>query len=138
MKIKAVSIDESVGAKSITLDIGDGYKLRGTRVTIGTFDLVVIDWEHPNHGYFTDAMLWIKSMHMKEWRAYTVARCFEEYKTLDDFLEEYPQLRELFGYGFHKEYSEEGIGSPQQIFRSVRSGYSIFAFSQKLDDAVIT
>ncbi|MDI6888554.1 MAG: hypothetical protein QMC78_02510 [Methanocellales archaeon] len=85
-----------IEAKSITLDIGDGYKLRGTRATIGTFDLVVIDWEHPNYGYFADAMLWIKSMHMKDWEPYIVARCFKEYKTLDDFLEDYPQLRELF------------------------------------------
>jgi len=96
MKIKAVSIDKSVEAKSITLDIGDGYRLRGTRATIGTFDLVIIDWEHPNYSYFADAMLWIKSMHMKEWKLYIVARCFEEYKTLCDFLEDYPQLRELF------------------------------------------
>ncbi len=86
-----------IEAKSITLDIGDGYKLRGARATIGTFDLVVIDWRHPNYGYFADAMLWIKSMHMKDWEVPIVARCFERYKTLDDFLEGYPQLRELFG-----------------------------------------
>jgi len=96
MKIEAISTNECAETKSITLDIGDDYKLRGTRTAIGTFDLVVIDWKHPNYGYFADAMLWIKSMHMKEWMPYVVAGCFEEYKTLDDFLEDYPQLRELF------------------------------------------
>jgi hypothetical protein len=38
------------------IDEGDGYKIRATRKSVGTFEVVAVDWEHPNYGYFTDAM----------------------------------------------------------------------------------
>jgi hypothetical protein len=96
MNVKEVSIVQNNGIKSIIIDLGDGYRIRGTRATIGTFDLVVVDWEHPNYGYFADGMLWIRSMNMCEWEAYVVVKHFEEYTTLDKFLKDFPQLGGLF------------------------------------------
>ena len=52
--------------ENMILDEGEGYKIKATRKDIGSFAVVAIEWEHPNYGYFTDAMLWINSLHLDE------------------------------------------------------------------------
>lgn len=89
----------------IILDEGNGYKIKATAKIVGTFAIVAIDWEHPNYGYFADAMLWYKSMHMFKWNVVPIVTWSLRYvkeengtqKTLlEEFLKDYPELKELF------------------------------------------
>lgn len=72
------------------------YGFAGSRVRVGAFDLVVIDWSHPNYGYFADGMLWIRSLHQPEWEPYPVAEWTEQYDRLGKLLKEFPSFRRLF------------------------------------------
>lgn len=93
-------------ANQIILDEGDEYKLRATAQTVGAFAIVSIDWEHPNYGYFADAMLCFKSLHMTSWDAIPVVNWCWKYKRaknnldskflLKKFLKDYPELQEFF------------------------------------------
>ncbi len=73
-----------------------GYAEAGQRLHVGAFDIVVIDWMHPNYGYFSDGMLWIRSRHQPEWQPYPVANWTQQYKRVGEFLQEFPQFRRLF------------------------------------------
>ena len=74
----------------------DWYGHAAKRLHAGAFDIVVVDWRHPNYGYFADGMLWIRSLHHREWRPYPVAGWTKQYKRLGRFLAEFPQFRPLF------------------------------------------
>lgn len=78
------------------IDEGDGYKIRATRKSVGTFEIVAIDWEHPNYGYFADAMLWVRSPHLDKWKPIPIVNWARKYETLQAFLEDYPTFSELF------------------------------------------
>lgn len=78
------------------LNEGEGYKIRATRKRVGAFEVVAIDWEHPNYGYFADAMLWIWSPHLDKWMPILIANWSEKYDTLELFLKDYPELSKLF------------------------------------------
>lgn len=80
--------------KPIITENGDGYFMRGTGVDIGSFSIVVIEFKHPNYGYFADFMLWIKSLHMNEWNAFPVVKCGDV--SLNSFLKKYPKFYPLF------------------------------------------
>jgi hypothetical protein len=80
------------------MDDGDGYRLRINAERIGTFKVVAIDWEHPNYGYFMDAMLWIRSPHMDRWVPLNIAKWTERYDTLRCFLTDYPEFSEFFEF----------------------------------------
>ena len=82
----------------ITLDKGEGYKIKATRKDIGSFVVVAIEWEHPNYGYFADAMLWINSLHLDEWRNFPVVNWCKKYENLDQFLKDYSEFKKLFKY----------------------------------------
>lgn len=59
----------------ITVNEGDGYKIRAKRINPSkgnkfmgrAYEFVVVEWEHPNYGYFADAMFWWRSMHTHMW-----------------------------------------------------------------------
>lgn len=75
---------------------GDGYKIRATRKSVGTFEVVAIDWEHPNYGYFADAMLWIWSLHLDKWMPIPIVNWARKYDTLQKFLKDYPAFSNVF------------------------------------------
>lgn len=79
-----------------TVDLGDGYAICATRKQVGAFQVVGIDWEHPNYGYFTDAMVWINSPHMGKWQPLSVVGWSRKYKTEKKFLRDYPDFAPLF------------------------------------------
>jgi len=81
---------------STILDDGGGYKIKATRKDIGSFVVVAIEWEHPNYGYFADAMLWINSLHLEGWEPFPIVNWSETYENLDDFLADYPEFKGLF------------------------------------------
>ena len=70
--------------------------IRARRVTIGSFSIVIVEWNHPNYGYFADAMLWIRSIHMRDWEPFPIVTWTERYKNVEQFLEDYPEFKELF------------------------------------------
>ena len=83
------------------IDMGEGYYLSGTRVRVGSFNIVAIDWEHPNYGYFTDAMLWYRSAHSIYWIPIPIANWTNKYDEISDFLADFPQLKHLFDTDFY-------------------------------------
>jgi hypothetical protein len=78
------------------IDEGDGYKIRATRKTVGTFEIVAIDWEHPNYGYFADAMLWIWSPHLNKWKPVPIVNWSRKYEIIQAFLKDYPAFSNMF------------------------------------------
>ena len=81
--------------KPIIIDIGDDYLMRGTRIDVGLFSIVIIEQMHPNHGYFAEYIVWINSFHMEKWKRIPVIRCSRGI-TLKKFLEMYPAFKPLF------------------------------------------
>ena len=81
---------------SIILDEGHGYKIKATREDIGSFVVVAIEWEHPNYGFFADAMLWINSLHLEGWEPFPIVNWSEVYENLDEFLADYPEFKDLY------------------------------------------
>ena len=79
-----------------TIDMGDGYFLNANKARVGSFDIVTIDWQHPNYGYYTDAMLWYKSPHSIRWIAVPIVNWTDKYTELPTFLRDFPELKSLF------------------------------------------
>lgn len=80
----------------IVLDEGEGYYLRAISAKIGAVAIVVVDWQHPNYGYFSDAFVAIKSLHMQDWQLIPIVDWSLEFKSADDFLREHPEFKRLF------------------------------------------
>jgi hypothetical protein len=81
--------------ESIVIDEGEGYFMRGTRIDVGSFSFVVIEWAHPNYGYFADAMVWIKSLHMDKWELFPIVE-WSKGLTVENLLKDYPSFKPLF------------------------------------------
>ena len=88
--------DFGIIGKLYILDEGDGYYLRAIRSLLGTAMLIVIDEQHPNRGYFSDAMLFVKTMHMDKWMPIPIATWTQKYHSVEDFIRDYPMLEDLF------------------------------------------
>ena len=80
---------------AVVIDEGGGYFMRGTRVDIGAFSIVVIEVMHPNYGYFSDYMIWVNSLHVEKWKSIPIFRGSEEF-TLEEFLSKHPEFKPLF------------------------------------------
>ena len=81
---------------TVVVDEGDGYRIRARYHRLGSFEVIVVEWEHPNYGYFADAMLWLRSLHCSEWKPFPVVAWTERYQDFKSFLEEYPAFAGLF------------------------------------------
>lgn len=75
---------------------GNGYRIKGRYSRLGSFEVIAIEWEHPNYGYFADALLWIRSLHCNEWKPFPVVTWTERYTDSLTFLMEYPVFSDLF------------------------------------------
>jgi hypothetical protein len=96
--------------KPIVINEGNGYFIRAYRLESKAngggkmcsdlfgkaFEFVVVEQMHPNYGYFADGMFWWRSMHTSEWQPVIIARSCA-FEGLGEFLENYPQFKELFG-----------------------------------------
>jgi hypothetical protein len=78
------------------IDMGEGYFLQASKGQIGSFKIVAIDWQHPNYGYYTDAMLWYNSPHTIKWKPIPIVNWTEKYDDIDMFLEDFPELKIYF------------------------------------------
>lgn len=76
--------------------MGEGYFLQASKGQIGSFKIVAIDWQHPNYGYYTDAMLWYNSPHTIKWKPIPIVNWTEKYDDIDMFLEDFPELKIYF------------------------------------------
>jgi len=82
--------------KLTIIDMGEGYFLKASTGQIGSFQIISIDWAHPNYGYFTDAMLWYKSPHAMKWKSVPIVNWTEKYENIEAFLKEFPDLEGVF------------------------------------------
>ena len=41
---------------TVIKDEGSGYRVKGRYNRLGSFEIITIEWEHPNYGYFADAI----------------------------------------------------------------------------------
>ena len=102
--------DFGLVGKLIILDEGNGYFLRAIRTLVGTALIVVVDWQHPNYGYFSDGMVFIKTPHMEDWEIVQIVAWSVKYETVEDFLKDYPMLEELF---------EDGVSDIMEVLFSM-------------------
>lgn len=83
------------------------YKYRATRKRIGSFDIIAIDWMHPNFGVWYEDILWILSPHLQDWRPYPITTDSQKYANSEEFLKDFPQFKELFAFeGRYDPYHE--------------------------------
>lgn len=87
----------------VTINEGDGYKIRATLIKTDTTQIVVVDWEHPNYGYFSDGGVFVRFAHstpgMEGWRCLSTASWMSEYEAEsgpEDFVKKYPGTKKLF------------------------------------------
>jgi len=74
----------------------DGYGFRGTRAEVGTFDMVTIDVNHPNYGYFAEFMAFWRSPHSANWEHIQVHRGSWDIHTPEDLIQQFPKFATLF------------------------------------------
>lgn len=84
-----------IQAKSIEF-CEDGYEYLGTRAQVGTFDMVAIDVNHPNYGYFAEFMAFWRSPHSINWEPIQVHRGSCDIHTPQDLIEHFPKFDALF------------------------------------------
>lgn len=103
------------------LDLGDEYRIKATKKKVGNFTVVAIGWEHPNYGYFADAMVWVRSMHMGDWKLVPVINWSKEYEGVEDFLEDYPKFSEFFEYKPTRELLKSMFPTQESLERMFES-----------------
>lgn len=94
----------NVPMKCVSVDLEDGYFIRACKIEVGSWDTMRIEWLHPNWGYYSDAMLWARSVHFPKWRPVDcVMSQFEthcEETNLEGvekrFRKTFPEFNELF------------------------------------------
>jgi hypothetical protein len=84
---------------SMIIDCGDGYKLRAAYKEVGAFEFFVVDWEHSNVGYFTEAFFFWRGLHMSDWKIIKLVRRAKKYKSIKDFLSDYPCFKNFLSKG---------------------------------------
>ena len=103
---------ENVKVTAIEINEGNGYFMRAYTITPltntkrgitqivksfeTTMNFVVVEWEHPNYGYFADAGFFWKSMHADKWNVVPIVSWMEDYKTSEEFIKKFPDFKELF------------------------------------------
>ncbi|RLI15258.1 MAG: hypothetical protein DRO43_01770 [Candidatus Hecatellales archaeon] len=81
--------------KWIIASIGEGYKIRAKRIDTEAYSIIIVEWKHPNYGYWADAGIWIKSLHNPQWIKYSDANWFRE-TSYTEFVKRNPQFQQLF------------------------------------------
>jgi hypothetical protein len=74
----------------------DDYIFKGTRAQIGSIDLVVVDINHPNYGYFAEYMAFWRSPHSPIWTPIQIHSGSYNIDTDYDLIQKFPQLSPLF------------------------------------------
>ena len=76
------------------MDEGEGYKVRAKRVDTEACSIVIVEWQHPNYGYWADAGVWIKSLHSSEWVKHSDVGSFWWF-SLTESMERLPPFQQL-------------------------------------------
>jgi len=74
----------------------DDYGFRGTRAQVGTFDILAVDVNHPNYGYFAEFMAFWRSPHLVSWQPIPVHRGSQDINTPEDLIDRFPKFSPLF------------------------------------------
>ena len=107
---------------SITLYEGDEYYTRASRARVGAFTIVAVDWQHPNYGYFADALLWYFAPHFGEWQSIPIARWATRYEALKQFLKDYPEFWSLFTLSPADKYGGLFEALPSELRKKLTEG----------------
>lgn len=93
----------SEAQRVIEVPEGDGYAVRAKLLQLDTVQIVVVDWMHPNYGYYSDGGVFTRFAHSADsvggWRGLSSAAWMSEYESEDGaerFLQKYPQFKPLF------------------------------------------
>lgn len=74
----------------------NNYGFLGTRTQVGTFNIVAIDVNHPNYGYFAEFMAFWRSPHSLNWEPIQVHRGSWDIDTPEILIERFPSFAALF------------------------------------------
>lgn len=74
----------------------DDYWYRGTRARVGTFDIIAIDLNHPNYGYFTEFMAFWRAPHIDAWQPIAIHRGSWNIQSPNELVHIFPRFCALF------------------------------------------
>lgn len=75
---------------------GDGYGVRARRYDASPVThIVIVEWTHPNYGYWADGGVFVKLAHAANWEALGTV-CWFDFNAKDEFLAQYPDFAVLF------------------------------------------
>jgi hypothetical protein len=84
-----------ISSKTIELH-EDEYGFLGTSAKVGTFNIVTIDVNHPNYGYYTEFMAFWRSPHCENWSPIQIHRGSCDIHSPEDLIERFPKFSALF------------------------------------------
>lgn len=87
---------------------GGGYGTRARRIDASPVtNVVVVEWTHPNYGYWSDAGVFVKLAHDRAWQPTGTVSWFD-FADKNDFLVQYPEFTVLF-------HDRTQLGEPVQL-----------------------
>jgi len=97
----------------------DGDKTRASLYETSTAQVVVVDWWHPNYGYWSDAGLFARVLHSTGWQGLCTAGWMAPYVEGEDadigsFVKDHPEFGPLF------EIPEPQLGLFRRLMRDAR------------------
>lgn len=78
------------------LTIGLGNQLRAIKKTIGTLEIVVVEWNYIDKGFFEESMLWYRTRKDNDWILMYLDNWSSNYVSEKDFLEDFPEFTDFF------------------------------------------
>lgn len=96
----------------------DGYHWRATRINLKTGSIVIVEYTHPNVGYWEEMCLFVSTMHYPDWRCIPLSNFWFQWREKRSFLRSFPAFKDLFrlrDYG--KEILQDILGDYSFSFR---------------------
>lgn len=93
---------------------GPGEQARACRVVTGATAVVIVEYMHPNYGYFADAVVFVRFAHSDTFIAVSSRSGWE---TKEQILEWFPQFKPLF------ELKEEEINPLLQAVGRIKDAH---------------
>ncbi|MBO3797352.1 MAG: hypothetical protein QW506_04460 [Thermoproteota archaeon] len=74
----------------------DGYHWRATRVNFETGSIVIVEYIHPNVGYWEEMCLFVSTMHCPDWQCIPLSNFWLQWREKRSFLRSFPAFKDLF------------------------------------------
>lgn len=72
----------------------DGYGFRIFDRSVASTKIIVMEWSHPNYGYWSDFAVFVRGNHQEN--PETIRLCNQAPESFEDAKKEYPQFKEFF------------------------------------------